>query len=335
MLIDLASSSRRIQMDEAQQGRSNLDLPPPAEQGLAEAEKEIQQTRKTVSNKQYLLLVLRNLLIMYLAFGCVIMSPVYTMVALRPDRSTSAPLYSLNKILNASREEFFFAAATGEKLHGWLLRTPGSDHVVIVHHGNAGNILNRLFIAKHLIQHGSAVFLYDYRGYGKSDGKADLSHLTEDGLSAYDFVSKNLKFAHIVNYGESIGSHVAAATSRDRPCDGVILQSGISSLPAVAKNGPFFMSFYPEVIFPKPYLDNLAVLPTLKMPKLIMHGEKDSLVPFNHSAALYACAPEPRKLVKLPSCGHNDVGGKDEKIFDDALSQFLDSLYGTVNKRTG
>ncbi len=262
----------------------------------------------------------------YVFIGCVIMSPVYTMVVLRPDRGDYAQLYTLPKIINSPREEYFFPAKTGEKMHGWLFRTPKSDRVVIVHHGNAGNLIHRLFIAKHLIVSGASVFIYDYRGYGKSEGSTALTNLVPDGLDAYDFVRDKLKFSHIVNYGESIGSHIACTVSKERPCEGLILQSGICSLPAVAKDGPFFMKAFPDEIFPKPHLENTAIISDIKKPMLLVHGLKDTLVPWRHSEKLFALASEPKWFVKLPACGHNDVGDQDEVLFEKTLMEFMDSV---------
>lgn len=271
--------------------------------------------------------------LMYLFFGLLIMSPLYGYVVMRPETPTSllgkqyAFIYDkITKILTAPREEYFFAGPSGKKLHGWLFRTPNTDTVVIVHHGNAGNILNRLFIAKHLIIAGASVFLYDYEGYGKSEGTPNLNQLTPDGLAAYDFVKNDLKFNHIVNYGESFGSNVASNVSMARPCDALILQSGLCSLPAVAKSGPFFINLYPDFIFPDPKLDNLAIIGNIKKPILIVHGLKDKLVPASHSQQLFDKAAQPKRLVMLPECGHNDVGEKDEMLFEVSLKDFVDDL---------
>mgnify|MGYP003385024010 CR=1 FL=1 len=283
-------------------------------------------------HRQFLRLC-RNLCVVYLAFGLVFASPLYTMIALRPEGPAS-PLYQLPKILASPREEYFFASQSGQKLHGWLFRTPGSNRVILVHHGNAGNILHRLFIAKHCILTGSSVFIYDYRGYGKSEGSVALANLSEDGLSAYDFLAKQLKFSHIVNYGESIGSGVACLVSTQRPCDGVILQSGICSLPSVAKDGVFFLKMYPDSIYPQPHFENLHLVKELHKPLLVVHGMRDTMVPPRHSEKLFAAAAEPKQFVKLPACGHNDVGDKDEALFDKSLQDFINSIYERDSNKT-
>lgn len=288
------------------------------------------------SFKQIIGRLARNIFVMYIALGLLIASPLFTLVALRPEGPNSgvSQLYTLDKLLTATREEYFFKTADGQKLHGWLLRVPASDKVAIVHHGNAGNLLHRLFIAKHCIQAGASVFLYDYRGYGKSEGSTALTNLPEDGLAAYDFVRDSLKFAHIINYGESIGTAVANQVSQQRPCDAVILQSGIGSLPMVARDGLFFMKLYPDFVFPQPRFANVELIKTLQKPLLIVHGSKDTMVPYKHAELIFANASEPKRLVLLPECGHNDVGINDEALFDKTLSEFFASVYpeGTSKK---
>ena len=286
-------------------------------------------SKPPVPLKRQLLNLARNFFILYLIVGLLIITPIYSFIVLRPEgpNGPAANLYALDKILNSKREEYFFPAANGQKLHGWLFRTPGSDKVVLVHHGNAGNILHRLFIAKHCIQTGASVFLFDYRGYGKSEGNIAVTNLPEDGLAAYDFVHNTLKFNHIVNYGESIGTAVATQVSKERPCDGAIIQSGLCSLPAVAKDGIFFFHAYPDFIFPAPHFSNLEMIGDIHKPLLIVHGMQDKQVPYQHGQKIFARANEPKRLVLLPGCGHNDVGLNDEALFQKSLQDFMKSVY--------
>lgn len=286
--------------------------------------------------KTQLLRLTRNFFIIYLLLAVVLVSPLYSFIVLRPEGPSgpAAGLYKLDRILNSSREEFYFPTANGQKLHGWLFRTPGSDRVMLVHHGNAGNILHRLFIAKHGILAGNSVFLYDYRGYGKSEGHIAITNLPEDGLAARDFVGNTLKFNHILNYGESIGTAVATQVSRERPCDGTIIQSGLCSLPAVAKDGLFFMHLYPDSIFPKPHFSNLDIVKDLHKPILVVHGTQDKQVPYQHGEKIFALANEPKQLVLLTGCGHNDVGLNDEALFDKSIQNFMTVVYGTATAKS-
>lgn len=263
----------------------------------------------------------------YLVFGLCIASPLYAWVVLRPATGMSQ-WYTIDSILNIKREEFYFKSRSGEKLHGWLFRVPGTSRIAVVHHGNAGNLTNRLFLAKNLIEAGTSVFLYDYRGYGLSGGQPTLSGLSEDGLSAHDFVNRRLGFPaeSIIVYGESIGSAVACRVAAARPNAALILQSGICCLPQVARDKMIFLQAYPIWVFPQPHFDNLAIIKQLREPVLFLHGEKDTLVSWRQSQELFDSAREPKTFVRLPDAGHNDVGDVNSKEYLEAVRSFVAKL---------
>jgi fermentation-respiration switch protein FrsA (DUF1100 family) len=172
------------------------------------------------------------------------------------------------------------------------------------------------------------VVLYDYRGYGISTGKPTLRGILEDGNTMYEFVQNNLKYSpkQIVVYGESIGTAVTCHIAELHECAGVILQSPIASLPAAAKFVFVLLRAYPDFIFPEPHLNNLELVGKIHCPILLIHGLKDVIVSSNNSKLLYAAANEPRTLVYLPGCGHNDMGVQDSELFNGSISQFASSL---------
>jgi fermentation-respiration switch protein FrsA (DUF1100 family) len=261
-------------------------------------------------------------LVAYLLLWAVIYSPLYRMIVLQPDRQESS-LYNTDKILGAKRQEFFIDSH-GEKLHAWMFCKPGSKVLVIIHHGNGGNILNRLFLAKSFIQAGASVLLYDYRGYGKSSGELSPGYLPEDGLIVFDFAKNNFKYPITINYGESIGSGVACIVDKERKADALILQSGITMLPNVAKDGVAIFKLFPSFMWPQPQFNNCELLANSKTPLLVLHGERDKLVPCSHSQCLFDSAGTTDKaFIKLPNCGHNDVGYYDPDLFQKAVEDFL------------
>jgi hypothetical protein len=249
-------------------------------------------------------------------------TPFYPTVVLHPD-SKDSELYKLEKIQDAPREELFIDSH-GDKMHAWLFRKPHSHILVIVHHGNAGNILNRVFLAKAFIQAGASVLLYDYRGFGKSSGKQSLNGIAEDGIVAFDYAKNNFKYPVLINYGESIGSGVACIVDSQRKADALVLQSGIESLPHVAKDGIMVFKLYPDNMWPQPQFDNGALLAQSHTPLLILHGEKDTMVPWKHSQHLFdVAAARDKAFIKLPKCGHNDVGFFDADLFQKSITDFV------------
>lgn len=264
------------------------------------------------------------LVFVYLVFLCLLYTPVYQSVVLRPDYQ-SAMTYAPEPIMGIVPQELTIESH-GDKMHAWLFLVPNSKTLAIVHHGNAGNLLNRLDIANAFINAKCSVLLYDYRGYGKSTGTASLNSILEDGLAAFDYVQQ-FKYPLVINYGESIGSAVATNVDSKRQAQGLILQSGIASLPNVARNGIVLFSLYPDFIWPRPLLDNCSLLAKSKTPILIIHGSKDTLVPISNGDLLYACSKSPDKsFIKLPDCGHNDVGIEDCRLYLDAVTGFVRHL---------
>jgi fermentation-respiration switch protein FrsA (DUF1100 family) len=233
--------------------------------------------------------------------------------------------YNLDLVPGAKKEVIDIATPDGNKLNAWLFKVPGSDKLTIVSHGNAGNISNRIYLANVLVPAGSSVLVYDYRGYGLSTGTPSIQGILQDGLTAYDYAHKQLGYPpdKILLYGESIGSAVTCNLACERSCAAVILQSGIASLPAAGRFVFPFLWLYPDFIFATPHLDNVQRVKDIHVPILLIHGKVDHIVAFQSSEKMFAAANEPKQLVFLPHCGHNDMGVQDTKLFYDAISHFV------------
>lgn len=232
-------------------------------------------------------------------------TPIYSNVILFPMANTKSPPV----IKGVQGEECTFTNDVGNKLNGWLYRVPGATKICIVHHGNAGNITNRLPLAELYATMGASTFLYDYRSFGKSEGEPLLRTLVTDGICAFDYVHNKLGFApkDILHHGESIGSGVACAVATARPSGGLILQSAIGSLPSVGRAHFPFLAPYPDVFFPDPTLNNVEQIKSVHAPVLLVHGDADQTVPWQHSQAIYDNAPGHKKLVIFHGYGHNAI----------------------------
>ncbi|HEY9867792.1 MAG TPA: alpha/beta hydrolase [Candidatus Obscuribacterales bacterium] len=270
----------------------------------------------------------------YLTLILAMRTPLYDAAALRPyppDENYYKQVRGLPGL-----KELFIPTNDTNRLHAWLFNPRGSSTLVIVHHGNAGNVLHRLYLVSAILPCGAAVLLYDYRGYGKSTGTAKLSGLVEDGLNVYDFARTRLGFSpdHIVNFGESIGTGVACQLASMRPSAGLILQSAVGSLPRVAHARIPVLGLIPEAMFPAPHFDNVAQIKKVRVPVLMFHGTADGLVPVEHSRMIFANCSTPKQLILIPQAGHND-NPADSQDYRDALCRFLDSLgwrSGTQNQ---
>jgi hypothetical protein len=281
--------------------------------------------------KRLLRLQLRNLAIIalscYLLTGLLLHSPVYTMVALRPIGAES-PLFKIPSIINIPKQELKIATVGGAKLDAWYFKAPGSSKVVIVNHGNAGNLLNRLFIAKSLLQSGVSVIIYDYRGYGRSEGALSLAGLKDDALAVYDYTKDKLGYQpqQIVLYGESIGGGISSRVAEQRKVAGIIMHSPFTSLPNVAQDGALLLRLYPDWAFPQPDYENLSYVRGAHPPLLILYGDKDHLVPPAQSHRLFTEASQPKTVVMVPGAGHNDMIDVNEKLYNESIDAFLRKL---------
>lgn len=217
-------------------------------------------------------------------------------------------------------------ASGKEKLNGWLFKKSGAKKIILVSHGNGGEIAHRLLLVSPMLFANASVLLYDYEGYGRSTGQPSVAALKQDGLAAYDYVANELHYTpdNIVVFGESLGSGVTTYIAEHRKVAAVIIQSGFSSLSSAAKDRIFWLNFYPPVAFDGVEMDNLAYLRGAHPPVLLMHGDKDTVLPIKNGYKMLAEASDPKRFVKFDGCGHNDVCVA--KNFAPSLTQFISEL---------
>ena len=233
--------------------------------------------------------------------------------------------WEVEEINGIKKEEVFFRSANGKKLHAWHFSAPGADKTIIFNHGNAGNLTTRLATIEALLQTNASVFVYDYQGYGLSEGAPSLSSICDDGRAAYDYlVLERLRPADkILLYGESLGAGVACEISTTRRCAGIILQSGFSSLERIGKEVLPAVRLYPSALYPSPRLDNLSILKRPHPPLLLLHGDNDPVVPINHSRQIFEEALEPKSFTILEGSNHGDTAVLNSEKFRQSLISFL------------
>ncbi len=230
-------------------------------------------------------------------------------------------------------EDQFFTTRDGTRLHGWFFPGKGEGPVVLFSHGNGGNISDRIDNVRRLLDCGLRVFIYDYRGYGKSDGKPFEAGIYEDGLAAWDLLVKGrgISSENIVLFGRSLGAAVAVDIATKRTAKALIMESGFTSTREMAKTMPLFQFFAP--IVPVHY-NNLEKIKRVKFPTLIIHGTRDELIPFRMGEALYEAASGPKYFFPVHGAGHNDtyeVGG--EEYFKKLCGFAKDEVSGLTSRR--
>ena len=209
--------------------------------------------------------------------------------------------------------EVFFSAADGTKLHGWYLPGETGQPLVLFCHGNAGNISHRVDNLRHLRELGLAVFIFDYRGYGQSEGKASEEGTYSDMRGALSWLKeKGWSSQQLIYFGRSVGAGVALQLALEQPPAALVLESPFTSLKAMGKHHyPLLWQLAGWALQAR--YDNLSKIGQLTVPLLLFHGDRDTIVPHQMAQELFAQAPQPKQFYSIPRAGHNNtyaVGGE-------------------------
>lgn len=218
-------------------------------------------------------------------------------------------------------EDIYFVTSDGIKLNGWYIPAKESMATVLFCHGNAGNIGDRIEIIDMFCRLGLNVFIYDYRGYGRSQGNPSEEGLYLDAQAAYKYLidKRNLTEGSIVVYGKSIGANVAVELcSKARPA-ALISDSAFTSAVEMGKK---LFPFLPIKWVITIKYDALSKIKYINIPKLIIHGKDDEIIPFQHGRQLYEAAPEPKEF--FPMRGrHNEAIFLAMEDFEKKINTFL------------
>jgi fermentation-respiration switch protein FrsA (DUF1100 family) len=217
-----------------------------------------------------------------------------------------------------------FKAPNGHQIKGWYFDRPGSDKIVLVSEGNGGNMAYLANLADLLIQCNCSVLLYDYEGYGESQGAPSLTRVVNDGVAAYDYMKESLVGDRkIVLFGISLGTGVSCQILARRKADAIILSSPFTSLLNMVRIRGGAFKYVPTVILPRQHLDNMKVLRKAHPPLLILHGTDDQLIPISEAEKLFSVASAPKTFVKLEKAGHNDTFRLTKVEYLQALKDFF------------
>ncbi len=210
-------------------------------------------------------------------------------------------------------EEVTFLARDATKLQGWLVPGKADAPVVLFCMGNAGNISHRLETLQMLHQIGVAVFIFDYRGYGTSEGRASETGTYSDVAGAMNFLhARGWPAERIILFGRSLGAAIALEGSLAKPVAGLIMESAFTSIKEMGRHHyPLLNTFLGWLIGAQ--YNNLAKIEGLKTPLLLIHGKQDKICPPGMAEQLYKRAPQEKQILWIPGAGHNDgfvIGGK-------------------------
>jgi uncharacterized protein len=204
-------------------------------------------------------------------------------------------------------EEVTLDTPDGERVIVWHVPPRGDKPVFLYLHGNGASLRWRADRFRELTADGSGLVALSYRGYGGSSGAPTEAGLIDDGLAAYAFAAARYPAERIVLWGESLGSGVAVALAAEKPVARVVLQSPFTSAADIAARRYWFVPV--RLLMKDQYRSDLRI-GKVTAPVLVLHGDRDDIVPIALGERLYELINAPKRLVRFPGGGHNDLGAR-------------------------
>jgi uncharacterized protein len=230
-------------------------------------------------------------------------------------------------------EEVSFFNQNQLRLTGWFINSQSQPALatVIYFHGKSGNVSGSGWLGENLAALGFNVLLFDYRGYGKSEGEiTDEQDLYADADAAYRYVvdERGISPERLILYGHSLGTTAAVDLASRRRCSAIILESGFSS---EAEMASVMLPWAPTWLqaLGKNRFESARKLAEVYCPVLITHGEPDAIVPTDQGRLLFSAAREPKRLMVFPGAEHNVSGYGGDKYFSELAKFIQDSSEGS------
>lgn len=224
-------------------------------------------------------------------------------------------------------EELSLVAADRVRINAWYWPGKRLDNILMFH-GNAGHRGHRLDWARGFHQLGFGVLLLDYRGYGGSEGSPTEQGLYRDAQAALEWLSQ--KPGRVVYLGESLGSGPAIELALRHPPAAMILHAPLSSAVDV---GQAAYPFLPVSFLLKDRYENDRKISKINCPVLIIHGERDSVIPFQLGRRLFDLASFPKDWLAIPQADHNNLAEIGGRLYWDTIQYFLEKALTTVPKQ--
>lgn len=227
--------------------------------------------------------------------------------------------------------DVWFEASDGTRLHGWIAEREDSLGNLLFCHGNAGNITNRADVIAYLRDRFQlTAFVFDYRGYGRSEGSPNEAGILADARAARKWLANHAHIApkDLILLGRSLGGAVAVDLAVDGGAKALILESTFTSAPDA---GAAIYPWLPVRWFMKTKLDSLSKISKYHGPLLVSHSPSDDIIPYELGKRLFDAANEDKQFIRLEDVDHNDPH---PAIYYSALEAFLDRVCSCSKGRT-
>lgn len=217
--------------------------------------------------------------------------------------------------------------ADGERLRAWRMAPPATQPArarIVYFHGNGGHLSNWAPILAAIVGRGYAVFAVDYRGYGMSTGRPTEGGLYRDVDAAVQAAwPGDQGRAPLVYWGRSLGGAMASYAATVKKPDGVIVEAGFADARAAIRGSPLLaaLSVFSSYRFPA-----AEFLARANAPLLVMHGDRDRVIPLALGRELFDQIPEPKTFVVIRGGDHNDAAAPDAAAYWTAIERFITTL---------
>lgn len=204
-------------------------------------------------------------------------------------------------------EDVWFESADGTKLHGWFVPHPEPKHVILYSHGNnehVGNQVNQLLRLQSMLD--ATVFVYDYRGYGKSQGRPTEKGLIADGLAAHHWLLNRTgaRAEDVILMGRSLGGGISVAIAAERSAKAVVLHA---TFPRMVDAASYNYPWLPVKTLMRDRYDSLSRVQQYEGPLFQSHRTTDEVVPVQLARQLTERAPGyPKQFFEIPFGRHNE-----------------------------
>jgi uncharacterized protein len=208
------------------------------------------------------------------------------------------------KMYGLKYEEINFKTSDDLKLHGWFIAADSAKYTLLFCHGNAGNISHRLESIKQFHDIGLNVFIYDYRGYGKSEGSISEHGTYLDAEAAWSYLinDKKINPENIIIFGRSLGAAIASQLATKQKPVALIMESAFQSVPDLAAQ---IYPFLPVRWLSRFQYNNQKNIKIVNCPVLFIHSRQDEIIPFNHGEKLFEVSKQPKQFLEIQG-SHND-----------------------------